>query len=89
MAERRVPERTCVGCRQTKPKKALIRVVRSPVGEVSVDPTGKKPGRGAYICPDRACLEAAVKGKRLERALEHPIPPDALEKLASSITSIS
>ena len=85
MKQRKVPMRTCVGCRTTRPKKELIRVVRDPQGELHVDPTGKKSGRGAYICPDIACLEAAAKGKRLERALERPVPEELLERLREEL----
>ena len=66
-----------------KPKKELIRAVKSPEGEISIDLTGKKSGRGAYICPDKACFQKARKGKRLEKALETAIPDsvyDAMEK---------
>lgn len=67
---RKVPMRTCTGCRQAKNKKELIRVVRDKEGNVSVDFTGKKNGRGAYICPDVKCLDLAVKNKGLERTLK-------------------
>ena len=60
---------------------ALLRVVRSPEGEVSLDLTGKKNGRGAYVCPDKECITKAVKEKRLERALEKPIGEDVLKQL--------
>ena len=67
---RKAPMRTCTGCRQAKNKKELIRVVRDKEGNVSVDFTGKKNGRGAYICPDEKCLDLAVKNKGLERTLK-------------------
>ena len=79
---KKIPMRQCVGCREMKPKKELIRVVRSPEGAVSLDFKGKLPGRGAYVCPDPACLARARKSKALERALETAIPEtvyDALE----------
>ncbi len=66
---RKIPMRTCTGCRQEKNKKDLIRVVRSKEGDVSVDMTGKKNGRGAYICPNQECLEKAIKNKGLEKTL--------------------
>jgi predicted RNA-binding protein YlxR (DUF448 family) len=66
--EKKTPMRMCVGCREMKPKQELIRAVRSPEGEISLDLTGKKNGRGAYICRDRKCLTAAIKAKRFERA---------------------
>ena len=70
MKEKKVPMRMCVGCREMKPKKELLRVVRSPDGSVSLDPTGRKPGRGAYVCHSADCLKRAIKQKQLERAFE-------------------
>ena len=72
MKPRRIPQRTCVGCRTVRPKRELIRVVRRPTGEIEVDFTGKVPGRGAYICPDVECLRAAVKGDALIETLGAP-----------------
>ncbi len=63
--KRKVPLRKCLGCNEMKPKKELIRIVRSPEGKVSIDKVGKAPGRGCYICPSLQCLETAVKGKRV------------------------
>ena len=71
----------CVGCSQMKPKSELIRVVRSPEGEVSLDSTGKKSGRGAYICTDRDCLKKAVKSKRLDRTFGCEISQELYERL--------
>lgn len=65
---KKIPMRQCVGCREMKEKKSLIRVVKSPEGEVSLDFKGKLPGRGAYVCPDPACLKRARKSRALERA---------------------
>lgn len=73
MKQRKVPLRMCLGCQEMKPKKELIRIVRNKENEISVDFTGKKPGRGAYVCKSAVCLEKARKGKRLERAFESPI----------------
>lgn len=81
MAAKRVPQRQCIGCGETRAKKELVRIVRTPLGTVEVDPTGKKAGRGAYICPQRECLEKAVKAKRLEKSLEVSVPPDVVELL--------
>ena len=75
------PLRQCLGCREMKPKKELIRVVRSPEGEISLDFKGKASGRGAYVCPNGACLKKAVKAKALERALSVSIPPEIYDKL--------
>lgn len=80
---RKIPQRQCVGCREMKEKRELIRVVKSPEGEISLDFRGKKPGRGAYVCADAACLRKARRSKALERAFSAAIPPevyDALEK---------
>lgn len=68
MKEKKIPMRMCLGCREMKPKKELMRVVRSPEGEVSLDPTGRKPGRGAYVCKSAECLQRAIKQKQIERA---------------------
>ena len=78
---KKIPMRQCVGCREMKEKRQLIRVVRSPEGEVSLDFKGKKPGRGAYLCPDPACLARARKSKALERALSAALPPEVYEAL--------
>lgn len=78
---RKVPQRQCVGCREMKNKKDLIRVVRSPEGEISLDFKGKKPGRGAYVCPDAACLKRARKSRALERAFETAIPAEVYDQL--------
>lgn len=85
MARRKVPMRTCVGCRTVRAKRELVRVVRTPDGDVTVDPTGKLSGRGAYICPEHRCLELAWQGKRLERALQQTIPADVHERLADML----
>ncbi|WP_083453879.1 RNase P modulator RnpM [Syntrophomonas palmitatica] len=85
---RKIPQRMCVGCREMKNKKELIRVVRSPEGEIALDLTGKKAGRGAYICPNLECLNQAVKGKRLQKALEHDIPAEVLASITKQIEAI-
>ena len=79
--EKKIPLRQCLGCREMKHKKELIRVVRSPDGEISLDFKGKASGRGAYLCPEPACLKKAVRAKALERALSVSIPPEIYEKL--------
>ena len=78
---KKIPLRQCVGCREMKPKKELIRVVRSPEGTISLDFRGKAPGRGAYLCPDAACLKRAMKAKALNRAFETEIPQEIYEDL--------
>lgn len=79
--QKKIPMRQCLGCREMKPKRELIRVVRSPEGEISLDFKGKAPGRGAYICPAPACLKQAIKAKALERAFSTQIPKAVYEKL--------
>jgi predicted RNA-binding protein YlxR (DUF448 family) len=76
-----VPQRTCVACRQIKAKKDLIRVVRTPRGEIEVDENGKKDGRGAYLCPTRECVDKALKGSHLEHTLKSSITGENREKL--------
>lgn len=76
MQKKKIPMRQCVGCREMKPKRELIRVVRSPEGEIGLDFRGKNPGRGAYVCPDPACLARAKKTKALERAFGCPVPDE-------------
>ncbi len=83
---RHVPQRQCVACRQVRPKRELLRVVRTPTGEVRVDTTGKVAGRGAYVCPSEACAESAVREGRLQRALEVPIPEDVTAALRVVVT---
>ncbi len=87
MKPRKIPMRMCVGCREMKPKRELLRVVKSPAGDVALDRTGKAPGRGAYVCPDAQCLQRAVKTRQLERALEHPIGAPVFEALNASLTA--
>lgn len=82
---KRIPMRQCLGCREMKPKPELLRVVRSPEGEVSLDTRGKKPGRGAYVCPNADCLRRAVKSRALSRALETQIPDEVMERLAAAL----
>ena len=81
MQPKKIPMRQCVGCREMKPKKELIRVVKSPEGGISLDFRGKAPGRGAYVCPDGACLKKAIKSKALERAFETAIPQEIYDAL--------
>ncbi len=82
---KKIPMRMCVGCSEMKPKPELIRIVRSPEGEISLDSTGKKSGRGAYICCNKDCLKKAVKSKRLDRTFECTIPEDLYERLEEQL----
>lgn len=85
MAQKKIPARQCIGCMTSRPKKELVRVVRAPDGSISIDPIGKKPGRGAYICPDPECLAKAKKKKALERCFEQPVPAEVYEALAAQL----
>ena len=82
---KKVPMRMCVACREMKPKKELIRVVRTPEGEIFADETGRKNGRGAYLCRAEACFNKAVKTRALERALEQPLSEEAAAYLRQVI----
>ena len=81
MTQKKIPMRQCLGCREMKPKKELIRVVRSPEGQISLDFKGKANGRGAYLCPDQTCLKKAVKARAIERAFSAQIPKEVYDEL--------
>ncbi|NMB45585.1 MAG: YlxR family protein [Firmicutes bacterium] len=83
--QRKIPQRTCIGCRTVRPKRDLVRIVRTPDQEIHLDPTGKQPGRGAYICPEEACIEQAFRKRQLERALEAAIAPETMERLRDEL----
>ncbi len=83
---RKIPERQCMGCNEKKPKPQLLRVVRAPDGSVSLDFTGKKSGRGAYICRDVRCLRRACKTKRLERSLDCQIPEEVFVAMEEELS---
>ena len=85
MAIRKVPLRKCIGCNTSKDKRELIRVVRNAEGEISIDTTGKKPGRGAYICKDAACLKLARKGKKLDKAFDVAISDELYARLEQEL----
>ena len=85
--QKKIPQRQCMGCRERKAKKELIRVVRSPEGDVSLDFHGKKNGRGAYICPQMECLKKAIRSKALERSLEVPIPEEIYAQLEKEMAA--
>ncbi|MBR5343333.1 MAG: YlxR family protein [Oscillospiraceae bacterium] len=81
MQQKKIPMRQCLGCREHKAKRDLIRVVRSPEGVISLDFRGKAPGRGAYVCPQPDCLKKAIRARAIERALDCAIPPEVYEQL--------
>jgi uncharacterized protein len=87
MKIKKIPQRMCTGCMEMKPKKELIRVVRSKEGDLSIDLVGKKPGRGAYICRNEECLTKAFKTKRLEKNLEVKISDEIYSRLKEEISS--
>ncbi|MCJ7805979.1 MAG: YlxR family protein [Clostridia bacterium] len=80
---RKLPLRVCIGCQEKKTKKELVRIVRTPSGDVVLDLTGKKPGRGAYICPLQTCLNQAIKGKQLEKNLQMPVSNELIAAIAA------
>ena len=83
--QKKIPQRQCMGCRERKAKRELIRIVRGTDGEVRLDFSGKLNGRGAYICPDSQCLKKAQKAKSLERSLEVPIPEEVYDRLSAEM----
>ncbi len=76
-----IPLRVCIGCQEKKSKKELIRIVRTPEDTIEIDFTGKRSGRGTYICPDLTCFQKAVKGKRIEKNLQRPVSPEVTGRL--------
>ena len=86
---KKIPMRQCKGCREMFPKKELLRVVRSPQGEISLAAVGKKPGRGAYICKNVECLKKARKAKSLERELECAISDEVYDQLAAQLEGVT
>ena len=85
MQQKKIPMRKCTGCSEMKPKRELVRVVKSPEGEISLDLTGKKAGRGAYICRSMDCLRAARKARRLERAFTCAIPDEVYDAMEEEL----
>ena len=83
--QKKIPERKCVGCGEKKPKKDLIRVLRTPEGQIVLDRTGKMSGRGAYLCPSVNCLKKAVKQRRIETSLEVSIPAEIFEAIEKEL----
>ena len=85
MQQRKIPTRMCTGCGEMKPKRELVRVVKNKEGEISLDLTGKKPGRGAYVCRSAECLAKARKQKRLERAFSCSIPDEVYDGMLAEM----
>ena len=86
-AGKKTPERMCVGCQTVHPKKELVRIVRSPEGVFSVDFTGKKPGRGAYVCHKPECFDAAVKRRQFAKSFQGPVDAEVLKALREELFS--
>lgn len=86
MHQKKIPMRMCTGCGEMKLKRELVRVVKSPEGEVSLDLTGKKPGRGAYVCRSADCLRAARKARRFERAFSCRIPDEVYDRMEEELS---
>ena len=84
--KKKMPERKCVGCNERKPKNELVRVLRTPEGEIAVDRTGKKSGRGAYLCQNAACLEKAQKGHKLEKSFSCKVAPEVYEVMMHALS---
>ena len=85
---RKIPQRQCVGCREMKDKKALLRIVKTPEGEILLDSTGKKSGRGAYVCPDPECLKKERKSRALELAFDTAIPAEVYDALEGQMVAL-
>ena len=85
--QKKIPQRQCMGCRERKPKREMIRIVRGTDGNVSLDFGGKMNGRGAYICPDMECLKKAIRSKALDRSLEVTIPEEVYDRLQKEMES--
>ena len=88
MGMKKIPQRQCIGCGEMKSKKEMIRVIKTPEGDIMMDATGKKNGRGAYICPSSECLKKAIKSKGLERSFKMSIPPEIYEQLTKEMENI-
>lgn len=87
MAPRKIPERTCVGCQEQKPKRSMLRVVLTPEGDILLDETGKRSGRGTYVCPNRDCFLLAKKRKSLDRGLKTSVKPEVYDALLAAVES--
>lgn len=85
---KKIPLRQCIGCGESKNKKEMIRILRTPEGEFTLDATGRKNGRGAYLCPSKECLRKAIKGKGLERSFKMAIPKEVYETLEKEMEGL-
>jgi len=87
--QKRIPERQCVGCQVMKQKRSMVRVVLTPEGEILIDATGKRAGRGAYICPDQDCFDRAKKRRSLDRGLKTSVSLEIYDQLAAIVAATS
>ena len=87
MQQKKIPLRKCTGCGEMKPKKELVRVVKTPEGDILIDLTGKRNGRGAYICRDVGCLKKARKSKHIEKSFQCSIPDEVYDKMEEELNS--
>ena len=87
--QKKIPQRQCMGCRERREKRQMIRVVRTPEGAVNLDFSGKMNGRGAYICPDPECLKKALRSKALDRSLEVTIPQEVYARLEKEMEGVN
>lgn len=85
---KKIPERMCVACHAMKPKKSLMRVVVNQQGDIALDPTGKKPGRGAYVCRSRTCLEQAIRGRKLDKGLKTKVSEPVITALLAEMAAL-
>jgi predicted RNA-binding protein YlxR (DUF448 family) len=85
---KKIPERMCVACHAMKPKKNLLRVVVNQEGDIALDPTGKKAGRGAYVCRNRQCLEQAIRGRKLDKGLKTRVSEEIIAALLAEMASL-
>ena len=85
---KKIPMRQCVGCQEMKSKKEMIRVIRTPEEEITIDATGKKNGRGAYLCRDMECLKKAIRSKAIARSLKVTIPDEIYDRLKEEMSSL-
>ncbi len=88
MSTKKIPLRQCIGCGEMKSKKEMIRILKTDTGEIMLDATGRKNGRGAYLCPSMDCFKKAVKGKGIERSFKIPVPRDVYEALEKEMEQL-
>ncbi|GAQ26213.1 MULTISPECIES: YlxR family protein [Tepidanaerobacter] len=88
MKRKKIPMRMCIGCREMKPKNELIRIVKTPDNNVEIDPTGKKSGRGAYVCKNDKCIEASMKENQLSKALDINVTKEIVSKIKEELSNL-